>query len=329
MTLTNKLVLKLAGAATGMVLAAASSVALASGKPVALMVPFPPGGPADATARVFTEPLSRELGTTVIVENLGGVAGALAAQKVLAAPADGRYLFQGSPNAVITSPLVNSAVTFKSQDFRLVHPMAEAVMVFITRNDLPVNSVDELIELARNSPEGSLNYGSVGVGSLYHMIMEDIQKQTDIKFTHVPYKGNTPVLQDLGGGQIDLALLVYNSSMGAMAEQGRIKVIGQLNEKRSELLPNVPSASEGKALKTVDYSVWSGFMVPKNTPEGVVERLHKAITASLKDPTVREQMAAQTQMAAQPMSLEDAASFFESETARYRAIAGSINLTPQ
>ncbi|MEY2654923.1 MAG: hypothetical protein RLZZ524_1951, partial [Pseudomonadota bacterium] len=101
-------------------------------KPVNLMVPYPAGGPSDAIARIFFNPLGKELGQQVLVENLGGVSGALAAQKVLAAPADGHYIFQGSPNEVILSPLANAAVKLKTEDFRLVHPVADAVMVFVT-----------------------------------------------------------------------------------------------------------------------------------------------------------------------------------------------------
>ncbi|WP_309682363.1 tripartite tricarboxylate transporter substrate binding protein [Polaromonas sp.] len=298
-------------------------------KQVNLMVPYPAGGPSDSIARIFTVPLGKELGQPVIVENLGGVSGALAAQKVLVAPADGYYLFQGSPNEVILSALANAAVKFKAEDFRLVHPVADAVMVFVVRKDLPVSNVDELIALARKSGDRPLSYGSVGLGSLYHLILENVQQVAGIKLTHAPYKGNAPLLQDIGGGQVDFAVLVYSAGMGALAEQGRLKVIGQLGAQRSELLPNVPAVSEGKELKNFSYKIWSGLMVPKNTPENVVERLHKAIGATLKDPGVRSQLAAQTQVASAPMSLAESTRFFEAETTRYRAIAKSINLQPQ
>jgi tripartite-type tricarboxylate transporter receptor subunit TctC len=298
-------------------------------KPINLMVPYPAGGPSDAAARIFTVPLAKELGQQVIVENLGGVSGALAAQKVLAAPADGYYLFQGSPNEVILAPLANAAVKLKTEDFRLVHPVTDAVMVFVARKDLPANNVDELIALARKSGDRPLSYGSVGVGSLYHLILENVQQLAGIKLMHAPYKGNAPLLQDLGGGQVDFAVLVYSAAMGVLADQGRLKVIGQLGAQRSELLKNVPTVSEGKELKNFSYKIWSGFMVPKNTPEDVVQRLHKAIGATLKDPSVRSQLAAQTQLAAPPMSLAESAKFFEGETARYREIAKSIHLQPQ
>ncbi len=313
-------------------LLAAGTAALAQGlstKPVNLMVPYPAGGPSDAIARIFNTPLGQTMGQQVLVENLGGVAGALAAQKVLAAPADGQYIFQGSPNEVILSPLANAAVKLKAEDFRLVHPVADAVMVFVTRKDLGVNSVDELVALARKSSARPLTYGSVGIGSLYHLILEQAQAQAGIQLAHVPYKGNAPLLQDIAGGQVDFAVLVYSASMGALAEQGRLKVIGQLGAQRSELLKNVPTASEGKELKNFAYKIWTGFMVPKSTPEDVVQRLHAAIGKTLQDPAVRSALAAQTQLAASPMSLAESAKFFEAETARYRAIAKQINLQPQ
>jgi tripartite-type tricarboxylate transporter receptor subunit TctC len=323
-------ILRTLALSAGLLIGANSALAQAyPTKPVNLMVPYPAGGPSDAIARIFNNQLGKELGQQVLVENLGGVSGALAAQKVLAAPSDGYYIFQGSPNEVILSPLANAAVKLKTEDFRLVHPVADAVMVFVTRKDLPVNSVDELIALARKSADKPLTYGSVGIGSLYHLILENVQAQAGVKLAHVPYKGNAPLLQDIGGGQVDFAVLVYSAAMGALAEQGKMKVIGQLGAQRSELLKNVPAANEGKELKNFAYKIWTGFMVPKNTPEDVVTRLHAAIGKTLQDPTVRSQLAAQTQVPAAPTTLAEAAKFFETETSRYRAIAKQINLQPQ
>lgn len=317
-------------AALAMATGASSALAQAyPSKPVSLMVPYPAGGPSDAIARIFNTQLGKELGQQVVVENLGGVSGALAAQKVLGAPSDGHYIFQGSPNEVILSPLANVAVKLKAEDFRLVHPVAEAVMVFVTRKDLGVNSVDELIALARKSADKPLTYGSVGIGSLYHLILEQAQAQTGTKLTHVPYKGNAPLLQDIGGGQVDFAVLVYSAAMGALADQGRLKVVGQLGAQRSELLKNVATASEGKELKNFAFKIWTGFMVPRSTPDAVVNRLHAAISKTLQDPGVRSQLAAQTQVAADATSLAEAARFFDTETSRYRAIAKQIHLQPQ
>src|SRR3569623_2084675 len=205
----------------GLLLAAAALADTYPAKPVNLMVPYPAGGPSDAIARIFATPLGKVLGQPVIVENLGGASGAIAAQKVLSAPADGYYIFQGSPNEVILAPLANSSVHLKAEDFRLVAPIADATMVVLTRKDLPVNNVDELIALARKSTDTPLTNGSVGVGTLNHFIVENMQQATGVKFTHVPYKGNAPLLQDIGGGQVDFAVLVYSAGMGQMAEHGQ------------------------------------------------------------------------------------------------------------
>jgi tripartite-type tricarboxylate transporter receptor subunit TctC len=297
-------------------------------KTVNLMVPYPAGGPSDAIARIFSTPMGKELQQTVIVENLGGASGAIAAQKVLSAPADGHYLFQGSSNEVVLSPLVNASVKLKAEDFRLVHPIIDAVMVVLTRADLGVSSTDELIALARKS-QRPLSYGSVGIGSLYHFITEDMQQRTGTKMAHVPYKGNAPVMADIGGGHLDFAVLVYSAGMGALAEQGKLKVIGQLGATRSPLLPNVPTVSEGRELKNFSYRQWAGFMVPRGTPEPVVERLHRSINTVLRDETVKTQLAAQTMSPSAAMSLPEAQRFFETETVRYRDMAKRINLQPQ
>lgn len=313
----------------GLVLAGSAFAQAWPVKPVNLMVPYPAGGPSDAIARILNAPLGKDLGQQVLVENLGGVSGALAAQKVLAAPADGQYVFQGSPNEVILAPLASAAVKLRAEDFRLVQPVAEATMVFVTRADLGVKTVDELIALARKSADRPLTYGSVGIGSLYHFILEDVQQQTGIKLQHVPYKGNAPLVQDLGGGQVDFAVLVYSAAMGGMADQGKLKIIGQLGAQRSELLKAVPTVGESQTLKNFSYRIWTGLMVPKATPEPVVQRLHAAIGQTLQDPGVRTQLAAQAQVPMAAMPLPEAARFFEAETARYRALARKINLQPQ
>lgn len=298
-------------------------------KPLNLVVPYPAGGPSDAIARIFNTALGKELGQTVLVENVGGVSGALAAQKVLSAPADGYNLFQGSPNEVILAPIANAAVRLKAEDFRLLQPVTDGVMVLVVRKDLAASNADELIALAKKPGAAPLTYGSVGIGSLYHLVIESMQQRTGTTFTHVPYKGNAPLLQDIAGGQVDFAVLIYSAGMGALADQGRLKVIGQLGARRSELLANVPAVNEGQALKDFAFRTWSGYMLPRSTPEPVVQRLHDALGRALADPGVRAQLAAQTMLPSPVMSLPDATRFYEAETAAYRGIARSINLQPQ
>lgn len=301
----------------------------AANRPVNLVVTFPAGGPSDAIARVLNGPLGRKLGQTVVVENISGAGGTLAAQRVLRAPADGHSILQGTPNETILAPLVMAEARVRAEDFRLVHPVAEGVLVVATRADLGVRSVDELVALARRSTARPLSYGSVGIGSLNHFIVEDMQRRTGVELLHVPYRGNAPLVSDLAGGQVDFAVLVYSAALGGMAEQGRLHVIGQLGAQRSELLRNVPAVAEGESLPGFSFRTWTGFMVPRATPEPLVQRLHAATGGILQDPAVRAQLAAQTQHAAAPMTLAEASAFFEAETARYRALARTIGLQPQ
>ncbi|QRQ88984.1 tripartite tricarboxylate transporter substrate binding protein [Cupriavidus oxalaticus] len=319
-----------AGAAGATAITGANGAATAyPAKPIALMVPYPAGGASDAIARVLSQPIGKQLGQTVLVENLGGVSGAIGAQKVLSAPGDGYHLFQGSPNEVILSPLANAAVKLQAEDFQLVQPISTAVLALIARKDLEANSADELIALARSRKDKPLSYGSVGVGSLYHILAEHMQQLTGTRMTHVPYKGAAPLVQDLGGGQLDFAIVPFNAALGAMAQQGRLKLLATAGATRAPLLPNVPTISEGKLLKNFAFTIWTGFMVKKGTPPEVMQRLNLALGNVLKDPAVRAGLEAQMQIVATPMTLQEAARFYEGETARYRGLAKAIGLQPQ
>lgn len=294
-----------------------------------IMVPYATGGPADAVARIVNGPLGQQLGTTVVVDNLGGAGGTLGAQKTLSEPPDGRFLLQGSPNEVILAPAVNPAVKLRVEDFTLVHPLAEGVLVLVAKKDLPVHNADELIALARQREKNPLGFGSVGIGSLNHLILEQIQRDTGTRFMHVPYKGSAPLMQDLAGGQIDVAVLVYSGSLGGMIEAGNIKLLGQFGAQRSPLLRNVPTVSEGTQLKRMSFSTWAGLMVRKDTPLPILQQLNRAIAAVLQQPQVRENLAVQSLAASPPTSLEDASKFFQSEIDQYRAMLATINIKIQ
>lgn len=301
-------------------------------KPVMLMVPYPAGGLSDAVARLVNDPLSKQLGQPVLVENLGGASGALGAKKVLGAPADGYYLFQGSPNELILAPLANAAIKFKSEEFRLVQMIGVAPMVILARKDLPANSADELVALARSTAKARpLTFGSVGFGSFYHVLGEHLAQTIGAAMTHVPYKGGAPLMQDLGGGQLDFVILPVSQQQLALAEQGRIKIIASINATRTDLaaLKGIPTVNEGKLLKGFNFSIWTGYFVRKETPEDVVQRLGKALTGVLSDAQVRSQLEAQNMLVAQPLQAAEADRAYQAETARFRAIAKAINLQPQ
>ena len=175
-------------------------------KPVNLMVPYPAGGLSDVIARLVERPLGKALNQMVIVENLGGVGGAIGAQKVLQSPADGLYLYQGSPNELILAPMALQAVKYKAEDFRFVQMVGSFPMAVLARKGLPANNIDELVALAKKQAAAGkpLTYGSVGIGSFYHVVGAHVAHTIGTEMTHVPYKGGAPLLLDMGGDMVDL-----------------------------------------------------------------------------------------------------------------------------
>ena len=221
-------------------------------KPVTLMVPYPAGGLSDVIARKVNVPLGKALGQPVIVENLGGASGSIAAQKVLNAPSDGYMLFQGSPNELIFAPLAISSAKYKSEDFRQIHRIALAPMAILARADLPANNADELAAYAiKAAKDGkSMTYGSVGIGSFYHLLGEQMSKVIGAPMLHVPYKGGADVFKDMMGGQVDIFITPYGAPQVELAKSGKIKFIAATSLSRGPLMPQLATTTESKALKS-------------------------------------------------------------------------------
>ena len=316
---------------SGLILAGAACAQTYPSKPVTLMVPYPAGGLSDVIARRVNAPLGKALGQPVIVENLGGASGGIGAQKVLSAPSDGYMLFQGSPNELIFAPMALSSVKYKSEDFRQIHRIAMAPMAILARADLPVNNADELVAYAaKAAKEGkSLSYGSVGIGSFYHLLGEKLSQQTGIPMLHVPYKGIADVVKDLIGNQVDIFMTPYGPAQVELAKSGKIKFIAALSPGRGPLMPQLASTTESKAMKTFTAEIGTGYFVKRDTPEPIVQTLHKAIQSVIGDAEFRSSMVAMGQETSPLQSLEVANKAFVDETAQYRAIAKSINLQPQ
>ncbi len=295
-------------------------------KLVTLMVPYPAGAASDFTARALAEPVAKALGGQVIVENLGGAAGAIAANKVLAAQADGHSLFQGSPSELILSGMVNRSVRYRPEDFQLVAPVAISPLVVVVNDKLPARTLDELVALARTrGKDAPLSYGSTGPGTLYHLLGELFAKRAGANATHVPYKGGAPLLQDLLGGQIDFAFMPYQAFYADYARQGKLRVIGALSGGRLPApFEDVPSSADSVSMKGFDFSIWTAYAVKKGTPQPVAERLNAAIESGLANAHARAQLEAQAKTIFQPMSLEAAEKFYRAEIARYRELVRTV-----
>lgn len=300
-------------------------------KTVTLLVPYPAGGLSDIIARKVNTALAAELKQPVIIENLGGAGGAVAAQKLLNTPADGHTIFQGSPNELILAPLALKAVKYRPEDFRLVQQIALAPIVITARKDFPPNSAPELVAFARQAAKlgKPVSYASVGTGSFYHLIGEEMARKMGTTMLHVPYKGGAPVLQDLLGGQIDMFITPYGAPHVAMEKEGKLKFVAALSDTPQRLIPHVKPVDQAPELKSFHYTIGSGYYVRKDTPEPVVATLHRALTKVLFDTEVRNALTSMGQEMSPPLRLEDASQAYANEIRRYQGIAKSINLQAQ
>lgn len=321
----------LAAALAALLLATAAGADTYPHKPVTLMVPYPAGGLSDILARKVHVALAAELKQPVIIENLGGAGGAIAAQKVLNSPADGYTLLQGSPNELILAPLAIKAVKYKPEDFRLVQQIALAPIAISARKDFPPGNAKELVAYARQAARDGkpVSYASVGTGSFYHLLGEEMARKIGATMLHVPYKGGGPILQDLLGGQIDMFITPYGAPHVAMEKEGKLKFVAALSEKPQRLIPQVHSVDEAPELKQFHYTIGSGYYVKKGTPEPIVEALHRALTKVLFDAELRSTLTALGQEMATPLRLDEADKAFAEETRLYQGIAQSIKLQAQ
>ena len=300
-------------------------------KPVTLMVPYPAGGVSDVIARTLNTTLAKHLGQPVIVENLGGASGGIAAQKVLNSPADGHMIFQGSPNELILAPMANAAIKYKPEDFRLVQMITINPLVMFARKDFPADTPAQFLAYAKQAAADKkpVTYASVGPGSMYHLLGEHLSKITGIEMTHVPYKGGAPALQDMMAGQVDIFLSVYNKSMIQMVDEGKLKTPAVLSSERQEAFKNAQPLNDHPALKGFVFDTWAGFFVHKDTPEAVVQVLHKALGEVAQDAAIRSALEAQSMVVPRPQPLATMNKIYADNTARFRAIAKAIQLQPQ
>jgi tripartite-type tricarboxylate transporter receptor subunit TctC len=319
--------------------AIASALALAAGlagaqsatKPVTLLVPYPAGGLSDVIARMVEKPLSRASGQMVIVDNLGGASGSIAAQKVLNTPADGSIVYQGSPNELILAPMALQSVRYKAEDWRMVQVIGSFPMAVLARKGLAANNIDELVALARKaSAEGKpLTYASVGVGSLYHFVGASFAHTIGAEMNHVPYRGLAPALQDLGGNLVDVAFFVVDSRLPGFVDQGLFKVLASMSQPgkpEAKFLERYPSITEHRAFKDFAFDAWTGYFVRRDTPESVVATLNRNLATAMGDPEARRKLEDLGGRVPPMLGVADAQREFERQTARFRAIARSIRL---
>ncbi|HEY2926035.1 Bug family tripartite tricarboxylate transporter substrate binding protein [Piscinibacter sp.] len=261
-------------------------------KPIRIVVPFAAGGATDILARLLAEKMAPRLGQAIIVDNKAGAAGILGTDAVAKAPPDGHTLVLSLSNSLLTNQFLYEKLPYDVQrDLVLVSQIATAPLLLVVHPSVAANTAPELLQyMSRN--KGKLSYGSYGIGAYPHLAgahMSDTQKAD---MTHVPYKGEAPMMQDLIGGQIQMA---YASALQAKPhiDAGKIKVIGVTGEHRIAVLPNVPTLAE-QGLKDEAYRVtgWLAVAAPAATPKAVVQRIADELRAASEQPDVKARIAA-------------------------------------
>ncbi|MDB5883567.1 MAG: hypothetical protein JWP43_3445 [Ramlibacter sp.] len=284
--------------------------------PVKVLVGFPPGTAADVAARAVSEGMGRRLGQPFVVENRAGAGSNIAAKAVASAPPDGYTLFVVTIANTINAAFPNSTAVDPTKDLMPVTMIGSVPNVLVAHPSLEVNTVADLIKLAKAKP-GGLSFGSSGVGTSPHLSGELFSMMTGVKMIHVPYRGSTPAVTDLLGGQVQL-MFSPASSVLQHVRAGKLKALAVTSLKRTAIAPDLPTLDE-LGLKGFDTAVWMGLVAPNGTPPDVVAKLRTAAHAALESPEVDRIYKAQG-IDAVTTSGEEFNQYLRSEAARWSKV---------
>jgi len=255
-------------------------------KPIRFIVGFPPGGSADPTTRIVGQALSEQLGQPVLVENRPGADSAIAAEQVTKLPADGYTIMFASNSAMTAAVALRKNPTYDPlTDFTPISMVGRATVFFYVHPSVPAKSMKEFIEHARANP-GKLNYGTGNPLSILYNVQ--LMSATGIKMVHVPYKGEGPLNPDILAGRVESSFLSTGTAV-SYAKDGRLRALAVLLDKRSPLLPEVPTINEA-GVPAITVRQWAGVFGPPKMPRDIVDRLNKEIVALLKRPDVLEKL---------------------------------------
>lgn len=292
-------------------------------KPIKLLVGYAPGGSVDMAARVAADILSAKLGATVVVENLTGAAGVLAAQRAVGSPADGYTLLVGSSNEMAATALVNPAQRYDPlKDLAPIGLIAAAPVLLVAGQKTGVKSLDEFFALAKRNP-GKYSYGSSGIGSTLHFAGELIKQRAGVFLTHIPYRGTASLTTDLVGGALDFAI-VSPTAAAPFIQGGRIVPLGISSASRFPGLPQLPALGENPHLKGYELSGWFALAGPKDLPAPILESLRAALQAGLADPAIRRRLEEGGSIPA--TGKEDLARIMREDTAKYASLVKFANM---
>jgi len=291
--------------------------------PIKVIVPFAPGGGADYFARPLGQKLTEMLGQSIVIENRGGANGAIGAEAVQQAPADGYVLLFGSAGVMTVGPAVTPNLKYDAErDFIPVALVANSPFSLIVNPALGTKTLRDFIAYARANPD-KLHYGSSGIGGAPHLAGELFDDVAKVKMEHVPYRGVGPMLTDLLADRIDLTFIGANI-VQQYVNAGKLALLATAGGQRSPIAPNVPTMAEA-GLPGFTVGTWYGVFAPANTPHEVITRLNTAINKILAEPDMRD-LLARTGAIPEPMSPEAFRAWLRTERQGWDRLAKSANI---
>jgi len=319
----SALVLATLGLCGAIPLAAAQGAAAWPERAIRIVLPFPPGGPSDIAARLAADKMQPALKQPIVIENKPGAGGNVGTAEVARAAPDGYTWLFGPDSLVTVNPHVYKQMPFKVDDLVPVTVATRFNQTLVCNPALGVKTVAELVAKAKASP---LSYASGGVGVPGHLSMELLQSMAGFQMNHVPYKGPAPATQDVLGNQVSCGLLASPTVLPHV-RSGKLRALSIVGATRSSLLPEVPTLAELK-LPEATFDAWYGFAAPARTPQPVIDRLVRDVSATMAEPALQAQLRAQGM---EPVVIGAAAfrSQMENEISRYRALAHRAGIAPE
>ena len=312
--------------------AAALSLGLAGGaraeypdKPVRIVVPYPPGATNDLLARVLAEPLSKELGQNIIIENKGGAATAIGATAAAHAAADGYTLLLGTGTTYTLNPLLKKGLAYDTdRDFRMVSIIAEVPIVFIVNPKFPARTLAEFVAQAKANP-GKIDYGSSGLGSSLHLAVELFSQRAGLKMTHIPYPGSAEAMRALLSNEVQMFSEVVSGALPQIAQK-TVLPLAITSARRLAVAPEVPTVAES-GYPGFEALGWYGLAVPKGTPAPVVARLEAAINKVLAAGTLQARFDPLGIVVPGPQEPGSASGYLARDRALWQPLIQSLNIS--
>jgi tripartite-type tricarboxylate transporter receptor subunit TctC len=308
-------------AATAATLAMTTSRASAQAewpsKPVKVVVPYPPGGGADTTARIVYQKLGEMWGKQFVIDNRGGAGGNIATELVARAEADGYTLLLCNAPVLAINPTLYKNVPFDPvKDFAPIIGIAEVPLFLLVHPSVPVKTFDEFLPYVKGR-KGDINYASGSVGSTTHLSMELFKTLAKVQLNHIPYKGSGPALAAIAGGEITIMFELMPSAMPFVKSE-RLRALAVTSAKRSPLMPALPTVAE-KGLPGYEVASWFGLCAPRKTPAAIVRKISDDATAIIRSSEMQERLAS---LGAQPMDMpaEKFEPFVKSEIGKWSKV---------